>query len=163
MSDRARLSKLSTWTEGNPAGAHFLGSKDFPLELARAVEMHDPAAMMLKPQGSLDELDYGTPSADELARLLPLMKRSFGGKRILSLSGADDKLVPYRCSQPFIQWLSSAIAPNGWFANGAYLEDVVFDRVDHQMSPEMVTKAIGFVTETLNGTINTPIAKKSKM
>ncbi|KAL8868198.1 MAG: hypothetical protein Q9174_005147 [Haloplaca sp. 1 TL-2023] len=163
MSDRARLSKLLTWTESNPAGACFLGSKDFPLGLAKAVELYDPAGMMLKSRSSLDELDYGTPSAEELTRLLPLMKRSLEGKRILNLSGGEDKLVPHRCSQPFIQWLKSAIAPNGWFANGAYLEDVVLDGVGHQMSPDMVTKAISFVTETVNGTVNTPVAKKSKM
>ncbi|KAL8725147.1 MAG: hypothetical protein Q9181_006529 [Wetmoreana brouardii] len=161
MSDRARLSKLPSWTRSSPPGTQFLGSQDFPPGLVKAVETYDPAGMLLgKPDRPLRETGERTPSAVEQAMLLPLMKRSFQGKRVLNLSGGADKLVPYKCGQAFIRWLGLAVKPGSWFADGVHLEDLVFDNVGHQMSPDMVSHVLRFIAETLqemNGTPTEPV------
>ncbi|KAL8970397.1 MAG: hypothetical protein Q9197_003830 [Variospora fuerteventurae] len=142
MSDRARLSKLESWVDSPTPGTHFLGSKDFPAGLVTAVELHDPAAMLLgKLDGPIRQIDEASPSPVERTRLLSLMKRLFQGKRILNLSGGTDKLVPYRCGEGFIKWLRAAAAPGGWFEGGIHVKDILFDNVGHQMSPEMVALA----------------------
>lgn len=153
MSDRARLSKLPSWTESSPPGMRFLGSPDFPAGLLEAVGMHDPAAMLLgKPDRPVREIIEGLPSVSEQARLLPLLKRTVDGKRILNLSGAADKLVPYKCGQAFVEYLKRAVAPGSWFSGGLYLEDLQFDGVGHQMSLAMVQQTFRFVADTLQQT-----------
>ena len=154
MSDRARLSKLPTWTSGNPAGSSFLGSTDFPKGLAEAVEEHDPAGLFLGEIKSRDDDVYDrNPTVLEQKRLLPLMKKSLQGKSILNLAGGADKLVPYKCGEPFLRWLKKAITSNGWFEGGLIFEDIVFDGVGHDMSPEMVKEAHRFVIGALKQTI----------
>lgn len=126
--------------------------------------MYDPAGLLLgKPDGPIRKTRDKIPSAVEQTRLLPLMKRSLEGKRILNLSGGIDNLVPYRCGQAFIEWLSSGTAPGGWFAAGVHLEDLIFDDVGHEMSPEMVRHAVRFVAETLHETISASGAKSAKI
>ncbi|KAL8668036.1 MAG: hypothetical protein Q9202_000014 [Teloschistes flavicans] len=160
MTDRARLSKLPSWTHSSPPGTHFLGSRDFPLGLIKAVENFDPAGMLLgRPDRPLRVFDGQAPSAIEQTRLLPMLQQSLQGKRILNLSGDADKLVPYRCGQAFIEWLSLSVAPGSWFAGGVLLENLIFDRVGHQMSPDMVQSAIRFVAETLHEKVAAPTAK----
>ena len=154
MSDRARLSKLPTWTSSNPPGSSFLGSTDFPKGLVEAVEKHDPAGVFLGEIMARDDSVYNrNPTISEQKMLLPLMRRSFQGKRILNLAGGADKLVPYKCGEPFLRWLKRAIASNGWFCEGGLiLEDMVFDGVGHEMSSEMVKEAHRFVIEALKQT-----------
>ena len=150
MSDRARLSKLPSWTESSPPGSQFLGSPNFPPGLVKSVEMHDPAAMMLgKPDRPVREIVKELPSVTEQARLLPLTHSTVQGKRILNLSGAADKLVPYKCGQAFVDFLKRAVAPGSWFSEGLYLEDLQFEGVGHQMSPAMVEQTFQFITDTL--------------
>ncbi|KAI4120625.1 MAG: hypothetical protein LQ338_006877 [Usnochroma carphineum] len=101
MSDRARLSKLPSWVDRSPPGTQFLGSEDFPAGLVKAVELHDPAAMLLgKLDGPIRKADKIRSASVGQARLLPLMKQSLQDKRILNLSGGADKLVPYRRRSP---------------------------------------------------------------
>ncbi|KAL8949054.1 MAG: hypothetical protein Q9222_004810 [Ikaeria aurantiellina] len=166
MSDRARLSKLPSWTESSVAGSKFLGSQHFPQGLVRAVETYDPAGLLLgKLDSSIRSIDDKSSSATEQARLLSLLKRALEGKRILNLSGGADRLVPYECGQAFLEWLKVAIAPGNWFAEGFYLEDIQFDDVGHWMSPGMVDHAICFLAETLEKSFEsspstTPITAK---
>lgn len=151
MSDRAKLSKLATWRNSNPPGSSFLGSTDFPKGLVEAVERYDPAGLLLPNTISRDDDVYDVNhTALEQRRLLPLMKRSFQGKRILNMAGGADKLVPYKCGEPFLRWLENATASNGWFSEGGVVfEDIVFEGVRHEMSPEMVREAHRFVIEAL--------------
>ena len=66
--------------------------------------------------------------------LAPLMAKTLGNKRILSLSGGADKLVPYRCGEPFLSWLKKAIGKGGWYEQGGVVfEDMVFDGVGHEV------------------------------
>lgn len=151
MSDRARLSKLPSWTDSETPGAQFLGSKDFPLSLITAVEKLDPAGLLLGPLGPRISQKYdGVPSQDEQKRLVPLLSNTLQGKRILNMAGGADKLVPYKCAEPFCRWLKNATASNGWFGNrSVHFEDIIYDGVGHEMSPEMAKKANEFIIETL--------------
>ena len=94
---------------------------------------------------------YGNDlTEDEKKRHLPLMEKTLRGKRVLNMSGGADKLVPYKQGEAFLQWLKNATGPGGWWENGEFaLEDIVFDGVGHEMSPEMMTTASRFVVQTL--------------
>ena len=154
MSDRARLSKLTSWSSSDPPGSTFLGSPDFPAGLVEAVERFDPAGMLLGKIASPDDNAYDrVPTESEQKVLLPLMKRSLRGKKILNMAGGADKLVPYKCGEPLLRWLKTATASNGWFKEGGVvLEDIVFDGVGHSMSTKMVIEAHRFVIEALRQT-----------
>ena len=152
MSDRARLSKLPSWTQSSPPGSKFLGSKDFPNALIEAVEKYDPASLLLGQTTSHDDTIYNRePTPTEKRSLTPLMRNKLQSKRILNIAGGADKLVPYKCSEPFLQWLKNATAPNGWLKEGnVVLEDIIFDGVGHEMSPDMVQEVHRFICETLD-------------
>ncbi len=151
MTDRACRSKLESWTRSSPPGAEFLGSKDFPNGLIEAVEKYDPAGLLLgEVKSRRDEVYSQDPTEQEKTRLMPLMESSLQGKRILNMAGGADRLVPYKCSEPFLSWLKNATTPNGWFGNGKMVfEDIVFDGVGHEMSSGMVKEVHRFVLETL--------------
>lgn len=141
-----------------------MGSRDFPPGLVKSVEMHDPAGMLLgKPDQPIREIIDRNLSAVEEARLLPQMRRLLYGKRILSLSGGADKLVPYICGEAFIEWLKCAATPGSWFAGGVHLENLVYDDVAHHMSPGMVVEAIRFIRETLQSHLTAPAPTSSKI
>lgn len=152
MSDRARLSKLSSYVSTSPPGCDFLGSADFPKGLIEAVEKFDPAGLLL------GELDIVTgdeylhePSEAEKTRLRPILRDSLGGKRILCLSGGADKLVPYKMAVPFLSWLKNALKKDGgWFNDrGTVLEDIVDEEAGHEYSKKMKKEAVRFIAETL--------------
>ena len=165
MSDRARLSKLATWTKSTPPGSSFLGSTDFPKGLVEAVDKYDPAGLFLGEIVSRDDdVSDQNPPASEQKRLLPLMKRSLQGKRILNLAGGADKLVPYQSAEPFLRWLRNSTAPNGWFSEGGVVfEDIIFDGIGHDMSPEMVKEAHRFVVDALQQTPTGTVGRASKI
>ncbi|KAL9638932.1 MAG: hypothetical protein Q9164_001241 [Protoblastenia rupestris] len=165
MTDRARLSRLATYTGSTPPGSSFLGSKDFPKALIDAVRLYDPAGRVLG-TASTDASFLDRDSTDlEKQELLPEMQRSFQNKRMLNMSGGADKLVPYHCSRPFLQWLKKATAPSGWFNHGNFLfEDIVFEGVGHAMSPDMAREVDRFIIETLtNSQRSARETKVSKM
>lgn len=149
MSDRARLSKLKTWTESSPPGSAFLGSADFPPGLVAAVQQFDPVGLFSRELECLTGNScLHAPSSGEQKRIVPLMKRSLQGKRILNMSGAADKLVPYKCSVPFLNWLKLAISKNGWFSDGKlFIEDLIFDGVGHNMTEDMVKEVLRFLKD----------------
>ena len=160
MSNRARLSKLKTWTESSPPGSKFLGSADFPDGLVQAVEMYDPAGLCLGTESHTKASFEQDPSPDERDRLVPLLRRSLRGKRILNLAGGADKLVPYKHSEPFLKWLKRAVGPQGWSKDeGVVVEDIVFEGVGHEMSPGMLEEALRFVGESLEN--GSPKSKES--
>ena len=164
MSNRARLSKLKTWTESSPPGSTFLGSADFPAGLVEAVETYDPAGLCLhtgsNPRNSYDE----ELSPTELHRLVPLLENCIGRKRILNLAGGADKLVPYKHAEPFLRWLKRVIGPQGWLSGGGVvLQDIVFDGVGHEMSPDMLKEAARFIAESLEANAAQTQATSSKI
>lgn len=165
MSDRARLSKIDSWTSSSPPGLHFLGSKDFPTGLTDAVQKYDPAGLfMAQFQTHTDENYTRIPSDQEKENLLSTLKRSLQGKRILNLAGGADKLVPHRFTKPFLNWLKDAASPHGIFGNeGLVVEEIVYDGVGHEMAPAMVADMDRFIDESLRTRTIEPPAKLSKI
>ena len=148
MADRARLSKLPTYSTSSPPGSSFIGSKDFPPGLVEAVSKWDPAGLAMAAIGKTagkDELK----DSDGGEKVRMLMEQTLGGKRILCLSGGADKLVPYHCGEGYLKWLNSAISSGGWFEGGLHLEDKVFEGVGHEVPQSMVIEAVRFVGDTL--------------
>ncbi|RAL06326.1 uncharacterized protein BO80DRAFT_420618 [Aspergillus ibericus CBS 121593] len=163
MADRARLSKLPFWTESEIPGSQFLGSEAFPSSLLDAVRKYDPASRFLShvnPKPDASPLRTGPlpePTENEKAALRPLLAHSVAGKRILTLSGGKDKLVPYHRGEAFLTWWKKAIAPSGWFADGAVtFEDIIDEDAAHEMSPKMFIEAVRFIRETLEASSNSP-------
>ena len=164
MGDRARKSKLKTWTSSNPPGSQFFGSPDFPQALLDTVELYDPASMLISLLDKNDEDRLSNLSEAEKQRLRPIMEDRLSGRKILNMAGRSDKLVPYVCGEPFLQFLKSAVAPGSWFSDqGVQLEDIVYDDVGHEFTPLMKDRAINFISDVLadegSNTINTKSSK----
>ncbi|TVY33547.1 hypothetical protein LOCC1_G008443 [Lachnellula occidentalis] len=155
MTDRARLSKRSTYTTTQDAPTTFLGSPDFPHSLITACASHDPKAILFGtspiPTSSSPSTSPPLPLSDsEQHRLRPILDAKLKGKRILVCSGGADKLVPYHCSEPFLAFLKHATATGGWYADGGVVvEDRVYDGVGHAYSDGMVRDTTRFVRDAL--------------
>jgi pimeloyl-ACP methyl ester carboxylesterase len=156
MADRARLSKLPSWTNSDPPGSQFLGSEAFPWSLLDTVRKYDPASLFLSRMDRGSELaplrnpSLPQPSEKEKEALRPLLSRCLAGKKILNLSGGVDKLVPYHAGKAFLTWLKEAIAPGGWFSDDAVVfEDIIDEKAAHEATPKMVNEAVRFISETL--------------
>ncbi|KAF3032903.1 hypothetical protein E8E12_001629 [Didymella heteroderae] len=146
ITDRARLSKRPTYTRTTPPGSEFLGSTDFPKALMDAIAQYDPAGLLLP--GSFNPVGPDpSPSQETLERFKTLTKEKLGGKRILNLSGRDDKLVPYAAGKPFLDVFKRVLAED----NGLDIEfeDVLFDGVGHAFPPAMVEKATHWICDLL--------------
>jgi hypothetical protein len=143
MSDRARLSKLETYTKSN--GADFLGSKDFPIALVSSIKKWDPRGLLF---GTLEI--QPNPSKSEQNRLRAILDAKIKGKKLLVCSGGADKLVPYHCAEPFMQFLKNATS--GWYEDGnVHVEDIVYPGIGHAYSEGMVKDTARFVSEVLAG------------
>ncbi|KAJ5469468.1 hypothetical protein N7539_009086 [Penicillium diatomitis] len=157
MVDRARLSKLPSWTKSDPPGAEILGSEAFPTPFVDIVKRYDPASLMLT---CMDGTSTGLPreggkalpepTEEQKKELKPLLTRLLTGKRILNLSGGIDKLVPYHRGEAFLTWFKKAVAADGWFGDGGVtFEDIIDESAGHEVTPKMVDEAVRFVSETL--------------
>jgi hypothetical protein len=143
MSDRARLSKLETYISSN--GADFLGSKDFPKALISSIQKWDPRGLLF----GTAEINPN-PSEKEQTCLRGILNSKIKGKRVLVCSGGDDKLVPYHCAEPFMNFLKKATG--GWYKDGNfYVEDNVYLGVGHAYSEGMVKDTTRFVSDILAG------------
>jgi hypothetical protein len=143
MSDRARLSKLQTYAVGN--GADFLGSKDFPSALVSSALKWDPKGLLF----GLADIK-SDPSSGEQARLREILDSRIKGKSLLVCSGSADKLVPYHCSAPFMDFLKKA--RRGWYGDGnIYVEDNVYEGIGHAYSDGMSIDARRFLCDLMEG------------
>lgn len=142
MADRARLSKLDSYTSSTPPGATFLGSADFPRALQDAVAQYDPAGLLLpghfNPAGADPEV--GKPATD---RMKVLLRERLQGKRILNLSGQIDKLVPYAAGEAFLKVFKRALEEEPGL--DVALEDVLFEGVGHAFPAAMVDKSAEWI------------------
>jgi len=151
MTDRARLSKLETYTSSN--GVDFLGSKDFPKALISSIKRWDPRGLLF---GTSEINPF--PSEKEQVRLRQILDSKIKGKQILICSGGDDKLVPYHCAEPFITFLKNATS--GWYKDGnVYVEDNVYPGVGHTYSEGMVNDTTRFIGDILTGKPGKPASK----
>ncbi|KAH6630863.1 hypothetical protein B0J18DRAFT_114433 [Chaetomium sp. MPI-SDFR-AT-0129] len=150
MADRARLSKLPTYS-AQDAGASFLGSRDFPPSLIQASQKYDPKAIFFGIDPIPDLSSNSTPSSnDETSRQRQILHTRLANKKILLCSGAIDKLVPYRFSEPFVRWFKQATGV-WWPEEGVEVEDRVYEGVGHAFSAEMVRDAVQFVVGVVGG------------
>lgn len=157
MTDRARLSKLPSWTGSDPPGSQFLGSEAFPSSLLDTICRYDPASLFLShasvkstAPGPLREGPLPEPTEADKQVLRPLFTRCLAGKKILNLSGGIDKLVPYHRGEVFLDWFKKAIGSGGWFADGAVtFEDIVDQSAAHEVTPKMVDEAVRFIGDAL--------------
>ncbi|KAJ6153803.1 hypothetical protein N7470_006762, partial [Penicillium chermesinum] len=134
MVDRARLSKIPSWTKTNPPGSEIIGS-----------EAHVPNAPGPLRDGTLPE-----PTDAEKQELRSLLSQRLAGKRILNLSGGMDKLVPYHRGEAFLRWFKMAVSSDGWFGDGGItFEDIIDQNAGHEVTPKMAEQAIRFIRETL--------------
>ncbi|ERF76454.1 hypothetical protein EPUS_07334 [Endocarpon pusillum Z07020] len=167
MMDRARLSKLADWDSSDPSS--FLGSKSFPRTLVAAVDKHDPAGLIMgQLERTINDSYVHELSENEEEKVSRVLDHTLRNKRILLLSGAADKLVPYRCGQSFLNFLKRAISTY-YKHGGLVLEDLVFDGVGHEISPNMLKELIRFVDESLgahvqdSGSISGELRTSSKI
>lgn len=146
MSDRARLSKLPTYSAADD-GASFIGSKDFPTALVEACKKSDPKAICF---GTDPVPSPSTPLPEaERQRLGLILSQRVLGKRFLLCSGGDDKLVPYKCAQPFVDWFRDAAAT--WLSHGnVHVDNKVYPGVGHAFSADMVKDAVQFVLDAVS-------------
>ncbi|EED14136.1 conserved hypothetical protein [Talaromyces stipitatus ATCC 10500] len=155
MTDRARLSKLSSWFQpsNEEPGSQFLGSRHFPSSLLEVVLKRDPAAfLMVSIPDDLPEEEYDV-------RAVGVINRYLGRKRILCLSGEDDKLVPYRFTESFMKWLmrhsisgSTAVMGGGKGPvkkADVYLEDTVYECTGHEFTEAMMSDALQFIHKSV--------------
>ncbi|GAD92153.1 conserved hypothetical protein [Paecilomyces variotii No. 5] len=173
MADRARLSKLPSWTGSDPQGSQFLGSEHFPHSLLDTVRNYDLASLLLNHMRSdakdkpLHDDPIPEPCEEEKTVLRPLLTSSLAGKRILNLSGGADKLVPYKRGEAILTWLKKTVGPGGWFTDGGvHFEDIIVETAGHEVTPGMVQEASRFVAETLstNGRVSkTGFVRESKI
>lgn len=151
MRDRARLSKLPTYYDDTPtptagagaAGSGFLGSRDFPPALVAQCARFDPKGILF---GADDVVE--APSEAQQARLRPILDAHVKGKKLLMCIGGDDKLVPWRCSEPFTRFFTGAA--QGWYKDsGLVADNRVYAGVGHECSSGMVVDAVRFVCEVV--------------
>ncbi|KAI0179535.1 Alpha/Beta hydrolase protein [Hypoxylon sp. FL1284] len=143
LGDRARLSKLKTFTTQDE-GAPFFGSKDFPEILIEACKKYDPKGILF---GTGDISEPPSTAADQ-ERLRPILDSRIARKRFQVLSGGADKLVPYRASEAFMNFLKESVAT--WYKDGgSYVEDNVYPGIGHEFSTSMRNDAVRFVLDSV--------------
>ncbi|KAK1978482.1 hypothetical protein LZ30DRAFT_728757 [Colletotrichum cereale] len=148
LSDRAKKSKLATFSAEDD-GASFLGSRDFPSGLVASCLRHDPKGMLFG-TGAVPASAEGVPE-NERRRLRGALDRlCVGGKKFLVCSGAEDRLVPYKMSEPFIEFFAGAAGT--WYADeGVTLENNVYEGVGHAFSERMVEDSLRFLVDAVAG------------
>ncbi|KAH7419960.1 hypothetical protein BKA64DRAFT_30184 [Cadophora sp. MPI-SDFR-AT-0126] len=148
MTDRARLSKLPTYTSSTPPGSTFLGSPSFPPALLNTLQKSDPRSILFSSSPIPPSSSLTKPQQSQLA---PLLSSHLANKQILVCSGAIDKLVPYACSKPFLDFLKEAAdRERGWWKEGGCrVDDRVYEGVGHNFSEGMRRDTVGFVRRIL--------------
>ena len=142
MSDRARLSKLESYSLTDPPGTDFFGSSDFPSHLIEQVRHWDPQGYFLGMPD--DEVEWDSEA------VITKLKARLSGKRILSLSGQNDRLVPHRIGSAFLRRLESRAVERSGQVSDFSFEDCLVPGVGHEMSKSMVTKAKEFIIQVLS-------------
>ncbi|SPN97513.1 uncharacterized protein DNG_01027 [Cephalotrichum gorgonifer] len=144
MSGRAQRSKLSTYN-AEDGGASFLGSEHFPKDLVALCRRADPKGILFG-TGPISTAALDEKQRAELGAVLDARVK---GKRFLVCSGADDRLVPYRVSEPFLKFFTDAAG--GWYKTGGVtVENKVYEGVGHAFSDGMVADAVRFVVDALS-------------
>jgi len=109
----------------------------------------DPKALFF---GTAEVSTSASSSEDETRQKQILLDR-LQGKKLLLQHGETDRLVPYRCSEPFLRWFKEATSPNSRFSEEGgvkvSVDDRIYPGVGHVFSPGMIRDAIEFVTDAV--------------
>ena len=89
------------------------------------------------------------PSARALEQMKATARARLGGKRILNLSGREDKLVPYAAGEAFLRTFKEVVVSDPGV--DIEFEDVLFDGVGHAYSTDMAEKATGWLCGIMEG------------
>ncbi|KAK3326481.1 hypothetical protein B0H66DRAFT_600601 [Apodospora peruviana] len=139
LSHRAKRSKI---TDGS--GASFLGSKEFPQSLVDACLKFDPKGIFF---GTSDVPDDATSSSPtDQAKQKQILHDRLHEKKFLLCSGADDRLVPYSCGEPFLRWFKEATGSQ-FKVERISVTDKVYPSIGHEFSAEMVDDAVSFIID----------------
>ncbi|KAK0635157.1 hypothetical protein B0T17DRAFT_612069 [Bombardia bombarda] len=144
ISDRAKKSRLSTYS-AEDGGASFIGSKDFPPALVAASQKFDPKGILF---GTSDVPKPNNAADNDRGSTRQILHDRLRDKRFLLCSGGDDKLVPYQCSEPFLQWFIPA-TESLFKEENISVDDRVYPGIGHTFSAGMVRDAVQFVTEVV--------------
>lgn len=151
ITDRARLSKLSTYSADTGA-ATFLGSKDFPPSLVTAACKTDPKGILFgtspipSSSSSPGSSSPSTADEDERQRRQILLER-LQGKQFLLCNGAEDKLVPPRCGEAFTRWFKEAA--DKYKEARILVDERTYAGIEHTFSVGMVKDAVEWVMEVV--------------
>ncbi|KAF2020232.1 hypothetical protein BU24DRAFT_135618 [Aaosphaeria arxii CBS 175.79] len=159
MTDRARLSKRTTYVASATPGSSFLGSVDFPHALQEAIAKYDPAGLLLPSSFNPAVPDALDPQPDKakLDRCKIVLRERLHGKRILNLSGKVDKLVPYAAGLPFLNVFKQVLREEP--SLNIQFEDVLFDGVGHAFPAAMADKATEWICDLLSQDDDTVTSK----
>lgn len=148
ISERAKKSKLSTAAEG---GASFIGSKDFPPALVEACRKYDPKGLLFGTGEVPRPGQYPEHTRAVLAERLR-------GKKFLVCSGGEDRLVPYSCAEPFLNWFKDATG--SWHeGEDISVEDIVYPGIGHAFEGKMITDALRFIVDNVDDDSGKPSPK----
>lgn len=141
MSDRARLSKLPSYTSNK--ASTFIGSNDFPAALLSSVQKWDPRGILF-PTSEIPT----NPSEEEQQSLRSVLDSTVKGKRILVCSGGADPMVPYRCAEPFMNFLKKS--SEEWYKDGQiYVDNRVYEGAKHWFTEAMLKDSVAFISDTV--------------
>jgi hypothetical protein len=171
MAQRASKSRLADWNASSTHGAAFFGSASFPPALIGEIEAKDPAGWLMPLAAKATALPpLQQPKHDTLvpvvkSSVVARLNKSLKGKAIFNLAGGNDKLVPYECSKPFMDFLKGAADPkDGWWKDGGLLVlDKVYKGVKHETTPQMATEAVVFLGDIVEGKIPVGNGVKSRI
>jgi len=83
------------------------------------------------------------------AKAHKILHERLRGKKFLLCSGGADKLVPYRCAEPFLTWFKQ-LTGNWYPEEGVIVDDRVYEGVGHSFSADMVRDSVKFVLEVMS-------------
>ncbi len=147
LRDRARRFGRDSYKANN--GDTFANSVDFPPALVASLSRTDPKALLFS--SSPVPKDLSSISSETKAALISRLTFRVGNKQVLVQSGAVDKLVPYDCSKPFLDFLKHITGPAGWFEGkeGLLIDDRVYEGVGHRFTDGMMDDAVKWIAEVV--------------
>ena len=116
-------------------GDEFFGSKYFPNDLVGCCKSHDPRGLLFG-TSALPSKPLTPAERSRIAQILAA-RGCLRGKKLLLLSGADDKLVPHSFTTPMVKLLEEV--------GGVDVSDKLYKGVGHAFSADMVREAVRFL------------------
>lgn len=128
---KSRAEKAELQIDGN-----LFGSKYFPNDLIQTCLVNDPKGIVF----GTGEVPTPPLSTEQKQAVRNVLDKRVKGKKLMLLSGAVDKLVPYANGKPFIDVLKDV---------GVDVDDRVYEGVGHKFSSDMVTDAVEFLVKAV--------------